>query len=150
MTIHLLELASKKKGNYNIMKLYDQLYDGSKPIGTILYHNLFQDWLLLNYLSPNLPNLLSQPLQSTFRINFLNQCIFELAMSLACGILSSQIYIYKKMYLYLLSYIWFRWLTFLQIAYSLSHGVYHFWAFLIVLKIKVQLDATRTSLICRY
>ena len=40
--ICLLEFASKRKGNYNVMKSHDQLRNGSNLIKTILYYNLLQ------------------------------------------------------------------------------------------------------------
>ena len=77
------------------MKSYDQSRDGSNQIGIILYHNLSQGWLLINYPSPDLPNLFGQPFKSTFQINFLNQLfesiyainlLIELVAALAYGI----------------------------------------------------------------
>ncbi len=35
----LLELTSKKKGNYNVIKSYNQSRDGSNLIETISYHD---------------------------------------------------------------------------------------------------------------
>ncbi len=51
------------------MKSYDQLRDGSNLIKTISYHNLSQGWPLINYLSPNLLNLLGQSSKLIFWIN---------------------------------------------------------------------------------
>ena len=36
-----------------------------------------------------------------------------------------QMYIYKRVYSYLLKYVWFRWLIFLQITYSLKRELYY-------------------------
>ncbi len=54
--------------------------------------------------------------------------LIESTAPLAYGILPPQTYIYKRIYSYLLSYLWFKWLTFLQIAHFLSRKVYHVWA----------------------
>ncbi len=69
-------------------------------------------------------NISNQPFESTYAINF----FIKLAAPLACGTLPPQTYIHKRVYSYLLSYMWFKWLTFLQIAYLSSCGVYCAWA----------------------
>ncbi len=68
----LLELASKREGNCDVMKSYDQLCDRSNLIGTISDHC----WSCisqgrLSHQSPDLSNL--PTFGSTFWINFLNQ-----------------------------------------------------------------------------
>ena len=137
-----LKLASKKKGTCNIMKSYDQSCNGSNLIGTISYYNLSQGWPLINHSLPNLIYILGQSSESTYTINFLNQCTqstfssnlrnqpfqsiyIELAAPLACDTSLPQTYIRRRVYSYLLRYIWFRWLTFLQITYFSSYGEYH-------------------------
>ncbi len=92
--IRLSELASKIKGNCNIMNLCVQLRDRSKLIKTISDHywsRISQDWL--THQSSDLPN------QSfDFRINFSNQLfestyaislLIKSAAPLACGMLLS-------------------------------------------------------------
>ena len=51
------------------MKSYNQSRDKSNSTKTILYHNLFQAWFLINYLLFDLSNFFNQ-------LNFSNQ-IFE-------------------------------------------------------------------------
>ena len=73
----LSELASKRNGNYNVMRSHNSLNDRFNLIRTILYYNLFQGWSLINPPLFDLPNLLSQLFKSIFwliyTINFLNQ-----------------------------------------------------------------------------
>ena len=63
------------------MKSHNQLHHGSNLIKIISYRNLFQNWPLINYLSPNLPIFLSQLFKSIFQlidvINFLNLSILN-------------------------------------------------------------------------
>lgn len=128
------------------MKLHDQSHDGSNPIGTILYYNSSQNWLLINHPSHDLPNLFDQ---SIFAINFYNQSFqstyIELTTSLACATLPSQTYVCRMLYSYLLNYVWFRWLASLPIAHSWSGKMYHPRALLVAMLMKVLLDANKTS-----
>ena len=75
----LLELASKKKGNYNVIKSYNQLRDRSSLIEIILYF-LKIDFLLvichLTYLT-FLVNLHDIFFKSIYIIKFLNQLILN-------------------------------------------------------------------------
>ena len=85
-----------------------------------------------------LVNLSNQPFKSTFQIHFQNQLFkltyainlpIKLATPLACGTLfPQQTYICKRVYFYLLRYVWFKWLTFLQITHLSRRDVYHPWA----------------------
>ena len=90
----------------------------------------------MNYPSPDLSHFLGQPFKSIFQINFLNQLfestyimniLIKSTAPLACGTsLPRQTYVRRKMYSYLLRYIRFRGLTFLQIAHLLRYEVYHY------------------------
>ncbi len=85
---HLLEFASKRQGNYNIIKLHDQSRDRSNLIKTILYHNSSRGWL--SHLLPDLSNLLNQLFESTYAINF-----FMTSVALrTCSTLLFQISVY--------------------------------------------------------
>ena len=79
--IYLLELAFKKKSNYNVMKLYNQSHDRSNLIKTILYHNSSQNWPLINHPSLDLLNFFNQLFKlsfwSTYIINLLNQSTYN-------------------------------------------------------------------------
>ena len=67
-------------------------------------------------------NFLNEPFESTYVINL----FIKLAAPLACGTLFlQQTYVRKRVYSYLLQYVWFGWLTFLQIAHSLRREMYH-------------------------
>ncbi len=79
--------------------------------------------LFINYLTYLIfqINLSNQPFESTYAINLLIKSV----ASLACGMLLLQTYVRRKVYSYLLSYIWYRWLNFLQITYLLRREVYH-------------------------
>ncbi len=79
--------------------------------------------LIIHYLiyltfSVNFPN---QPFKSTYTINL----SIKSATLLACDTSLPQTYVYKKMYSYLQGYIWFKWLTFLQITDLVCCGMYH-------------------------
>lgn len=108
MTIHVMELTWL--GELHIITHLEV------DLSLIIHHLTYLTFLVY------LPN---QPFKSTYAINFL-----ELVTLLACGTLLPQTYIRRRMYFYLLNKVWFRWLTFLQIAHLLSRGVYHCWAFL--------------------
>ena len=58
----LLKLTSKREGNYHIMKLYNQLYDRSNLIQTILYLPKIDLYLVICYFT-----------YLTFLINLINQ-----------------------------------------------------------------------------
>ena len=71
--IRLSEFTSKRKGNCNVMRSYDQFCDRSNLIRTTSYYNLLQGWL--SHQSPDLLNLLNHSFGSTFWINLLiNLC----------------------------------------------------------------------------
>ncbi len=82
----------------------------------------------------NLPiKLLDQPFGSTFWINFLNQSTQStFSLNWRCNYFVVhcflwQTYVRRRIYSYLLRYIWFRWLTFLQITYLSRRKVYQPW-----------------------
>ncbi len=76
-------------------------------------------------------NISNQPFKSIFRINFLNQPTQSTFLlnwwchwyMVRCFL--RQMYVYKRVYSYLLRYVWFKWLTFLQITHLSSYGIYH-------------------------
>ena len=102
MLICLSELASKRKDNFNIIKLYNLLCDKSNLIKTISYLPKVDLLLIIRHF------FLDQLSKSTYVINFFNQTIIELATSPVYDMLLFQTYIYKRVYSYLLSYIWFK------------------------------------------
>ncbi len=56
--------------------------------------------------------------------------------------------IYRELYFYLLSYVQFRWLTFLQITYLSNCQLYYFQALLVTVRIKDQLDVAKLFPLC--
>ena len=139
---------------YNVIRSHNRLRDGSNLNRTISYHNLFWGWPLINHLLLDLPKFLDQLYNlffwSTYAINLLNQLTIQLVIPLAYGTLLPQTYVCKRIYSYLLSYIWFKWLTFLQIIYLSSCRVYHSQAILIAVWMKFSLDIAKTFLLCRH
>ncbi len=75
----LLELVSKREGNCNVMKLHDQLHNGSNLIETILYLSKVDLSLIICHLAylTFLVNLHNQLFESTYAINLLNQLILN-------------------------------------------------------------------------
>ncbi len=61
------------------MELYDQSYDESNPIRTILYLSKVDFLLLIHYMTylTFTINLYDQPFKSTYIINFLSQPILN-------------------------------------------------------------------------
>ena len=97
----LLELGSKKKNNYNVIKSPHQSHDRFNLFKTILYLLKVDFLLVICYLTYQISWL-------TFIIIFLNQpsqlTYIELAVSLACAMSLLQTYIFKKVHILLLSY----------------------------------------------
>ena len=66
MPICLLELASKKEDNYNVMKSHNRSCDRFNQIEIISYFNPFRGKSLINYLLLDPPNFFGQSSKSIF------------------------------------------------------------------------------------
>ncbi len=102
-TTCLLELVSKRKDNYNVMKSYDRSCDRSNPIKTILYLPKVH-LSLVNYYPIFLTFLINLPNQ-LFKSIYVINLLIESTATLAYGLPFLKICVYKKVYSYLLSYI---------------------------------------------
>ena len=89
------------------MKSYDQSHNKSNLIRKILYLLKVDLLLVICYMTylTFFINFSNQSFKLICTINFLNQPIIELKALLACDKLLLLIYIYKRVYSYLLSYI---------------------------------------------
>ena len=107
------------------MKSHNQSRDGCNQVETISYHNLSQSLPFINNPSPDLPNQINLPIP-TFESIYIINLFIELATPLTCDLpFPEQMYVHKKVYSYLVRYVWFRWLTFLQIAHLSKCEIYH-------------------------